>query len=99
MAMFSSVLPLPPLPLPLPSVVVLYTQGVETKQWREVRDQSPPSVNTTQSVCLLSMTAHSLFTAFLLHHLLTLKVNAVSANHLRLIDPANIPAPLRVSCD
>jgi len=73
---------------PLFSVVVLYTQGVESKQWREVRDHSRPSVNTTQSPCLLSMTAHSLFTT--LSPLLSLKVNAVSANHLQLIYPANI---------
>lgn len=32
---------------PLSSVVVLYTQGVECKQWREVRDRLRPSVPTT----------------------------------------------------
>lgn len=42
------------------SVVVLYTQGVESKQWREVRDHSRSSVNTTQSACLFSVTALSL---------------------------------------
>lgn len=54
---------LSPSTFPLPSVVVLYTQGVECKQWREVRDHSRPSVNTTQSACLLSMIAHPLFTS------------------------------------
>ena len=44
------------------SVVVLYTQGVESKQWREVRDLSRPSVNTTQSTFLLTTIARSLFT-------------------------------------
>lgn len=35
--------------LSLSSVVVLYTQGVECKQWREVRDRLRLSVPTTRS--------------------------------------------------
>lgn len=34
-------------PPSLSSVVVLYTQGVECKQWREVRDRLRLSVTTT----------------------------------------------------
>lgn len=93
------------LPSPaLPSVVVLYTQGVESKQWREVRDHRHFSVSTAQS-------AHD--SPFRLCNpappslpptspaLLSLKVKDVGVNHLQLIDPANISASGRccVICD
>lgn len=84
------------LPSPaLPSVVVLYTQGVESKQWREVRDHRRFSAGTAQS-------AHdSPFRLFkppgpfpppTTPALLSLKVKDVGVNHLQLIDPANISA-------
>lgn len=95
------------LPSPaLPPVVVLYTQGVESKQWREVSDHRHFSVSTAQS-------AHdSPFRLF--EHppapplpspaapaLPSLKVKDVGVNHLQLIDPANIGASGRrcVNCD
>ena len=46
----------------LSSVVVLYTQGVESKQWREVRDHSCPCQHKSISLPPLHMTARSLFT-------------------------------------
>lgn len=64
-----SVFPLLFLPPLLISVVVLYTQGVESKQWREVRDQQD------STACLFSMTGCFLFTTPLSPPLLLLKVN------------------------
>lgn len=84
---YSFALCFPFLPPPLSSVVVLYTQGVESKQWREVSDHSHLSVNKTLSA------KHTLSLqppALTFPPLLSLTVKAVSANHLQLIDPANI---------
>lgn len=80
-------LSLPFLPPPFFSVVVLYTQGVESKQWREVRDHCLLSVNKTLSD-KHTLTIQPLARTF--PPLLSLTVKAMSANHLQLIDPANI---------
>lgn len=93
------------LPLPaLPSVVVLYTQGVESKQWREVRDHKHFSVSTAQPaddspfrLCSPLFPSLSSTTSALP----SLKVKDVGVNHLQLIDPADISASGRrcVNCD
>lgn len=85
------------LPSPaLLSVVVLYTQGVESKQWREVRDHRHFFVSTAQSADDSPFRLCTPPPA-----LLSLKVKDVGVNHLQLIDPANISASgLRcVNCD
>lgn len=87
------------LPSPaLPSVVVLYTQGVESKQWREVRDHRHFSVSPAQSA---RDSPFRLCNPPPSPALLSLKVKDVGVNHLQLIDPANISASGRrcVNCD
>lgn len=77
MTVYSSALCISSLP-PVFSVVVLYTQGVESKQWREVRDHSHLCATASFQPQLFPSLPCSLS-----------QVTAVIVNHLQLIDPAN----------